>query len=55
MPGGNKKVTYTKTESWKLKAAGLFKYVWPFRYHQALKIKNKSYNVRFTMVQRQNI
>ena len=28
MPGGNKKV---------LKAAGLFKYVWPFCYHQALK------------------
>ena len=28
MPGGNKKV---------LKAAGLFKYAWPFCYHQALK------------------
>ena len=31
MPSGNKK------ESWKLKAAGLFKYVWSFCYHQALK------------------
>ena len=29
MPGGNKKVT--------LSAAGLFKYMQPFRYHQALK------------------
>ena len=28
MPGGNKKVTYT---------VSLFKYVWPFCYHQALK------------------
>ena len=30
MPGGNKQAT-------QLKAAGLFKYVWPFYYHQALK------------------
>ena len=30
MPGGNKKVT-------QLKAAGLFKYVWSFCYHQLLK------------------
>ena len=29
MPGGNKKATYTETS--------LFKYVWPFCYHQALK------------------
>ena len=26
-----------QTCSWKLKVAGLFKYVWPFCYHQALK------------------
>ena len=36
MPGGNKKVTHTLTNLY-LKAAGLFKYVWPFGYHQALK------------------
>ena len=34
MPGGNKKVTQTNK---KLKAVGLFKYVWPFCYHQTLK------------------
>ena len=40
MPGGNKKVTHTKANL-QLKAqrsaAGLFKYVWPFCYHQVLK------------------
>ena len=36
MPGGNKKVTHTWTNL-HLEAAGLFKYVWPFCYHQALK------------------
>ena len=35
MPGANKKVTYTLTNL-QLKAAGLFKYVRPFCYHQAL-------------------
>ena len=30
MLGGNKKVTHTET-------VGLFKYMWPFCYHQALK------------------
>ena len=36
MPGGNKNVTH-KLENLQLSAAGLFKYVWPFSYHQALK------------------
>ena len=36
MPGGNKKVTHTYTNL-QLSAAGLFKYVWLFCYHQALK------------------
>ena len=36
MPGGNKKVTDTWINL-QLSAAGLFKYVWPFCYHQALK------------------
>ena len=36
MPGGNKKVTRTETNL-QLSAAGLFKYVWRFCYHQALK------------------
>ena len=36
MPGGNKKVTYTSA-SLQLKPPGLFKYVWPFCYYQALK------------------
>ena len=36
MPGGNKKVTHTKTNLQR-KAVGLLKYVWPFWYHQALK------------------
>ena len=36
VPGGNKKVTYLKPL-----AAGFFKYVWIFCYHQVLKGKNK--------------
>ena len=36
MPGGNKKVIHTQTNL-QLKTAGLFKNVWPFCYHQALK------------------
>ena len=36
MPGGNKKVTHTLSNL-QLLAAGLFKYVWPFCYDQALK------------------
>ena len=36
MPGGNKKITHTSTNL-QLKAAGLFKYAWPFCYYQALK------------------
>ena len=36
MPGGNKKDTYTYTNL-QLSAAGLFKDVWRFCYHQALK------------------
>ena len=36
MPGAKKKVTHTKTNS-QLKAAGLFKYVWNFCHHHALK------------------
>ena len=36
MPGGDKKVTHTYANL-QLKAAGLFNYVWPFCYHQALK------------------
>ena len=36
MPGGNKKVIHTLTNL-HLLAAGLFKYGWPFCYHQALK------------------
>ena len=36
MPGGNKKDTHTQTNL-QLKAAGLFKYVSSFCYHQALK------------------
>ena len=36
MPGGNKKITDTKTNL-QLKAAGLFKYVLHFCYHQVLK------------------
>ena len=37
MPGGNKKDTHTEKKNLQLKAAGLFKYVWPFCYDQALK------------------
>ena len=38
VPGGNKKVTYWNLQlNAKRSAAGLFKYVWPFCYHQALK------------------
>ena len=40
MVGGNKKVTHTKRNlqlNAQRSAAGLFKYVWPFYYHQALK------------------
>ena len=40
MPGGNKKVTHTETNlqlNAQRSAAGLFKYVWPFCYHQLLK------------------
>ena len=37
MPGGNKKVTHTQTIL-QLSPAGLFKYVWPFCYHQALRV-----------------
>ena len=36
MPGGNKKFSHSQTNL-QLKAAGLFKYVLPFYYHQALK------------------
>ena len=36
MPDGNKNITHTSTKL-QLLAAGLFKYVWPFSYHQALK------------------
>ena len=36
IPGGNKKATYTQTNA-KRSAVDLFKYVWPFCYHQALK------------------
>ena len=36
MPGGKKKVARTETNLL-LKAAGLFRYVWPFCYYQALK------------------
>ena len=39
MPGGNKKVAHTKTNL-QLKAAGLFKYVWPFCYRQAKGLKH---------------
>ena len=35
MPGGNKKVTHLNKPA--AEAAGLFKYVWSFCYHQALK------------------
>ena len=35
--GDKKKVTHTQV-SLQLKAAGLFKYVWPFCYHQVLKV-----------------
>ena len=37
MPGGNKKVTTHTWTNLQLSAAGLFQYVWPFCYHQALK------------------
>ena len=40
MSDGNKKVTHTYTNlqlNTERSAAGLFKYVWPFSYHQALK------------------
>ena len=40
MPGGNKKVTDTQITlqlNAERSAAGLFKYVWPLCYHQALK------------------
>ena len=37
MSGGNKKITHTWTNL-QLKAAGLFKYVWPFCYQQRLKV-----------------
>ena len=37
MPGGNKGHTYLNKPAAKRSAAGLFKYVWPFYYHQALK------------------
>ena len=37
MSGGNKKVTYLNKPAAERSAAGLFKYVWPFCYHQALK------------------
>ena len=36
MPGGNKKLTHTLTNL-QMIPAGLFKCVWPFCYHQALK------------------
>ena len=36
MLGGNKKVTHTS-------AAGLFKYVWPFCYHQIIKVLTTDY------------
>ena len=36
MLGSNKKVTHTETNL-QLKDTGLFTYVWPFCYHQALK------------------
>ena len=36
MSGGNRKVKYTLTKL-QLLAAGLFKYMWPFCYHQVLK------------------
>ena len=36
MPSGNEKVTHTLTNL-QLSAAGLFKHVWPFCYHQELK------------------
>ena len=38
MPGGNRKVTYLNLPlDAERSAAGLFKYVWSFCYHQALK------------------
>ena len=40
MPGGNRKFTHTETNL-QLSAAGLFKYVRPFCYHQALKGKSR--------------
>ena len=39
MPGGNKRVAHTWTNLY-LSAAVLFKYVWPFCYHQALEGQN---------------
>ena len=38
MLGGNKKDTYTQANL-KLSAAGLFMYMWPFCYHQELRVK----------------
>ena len=35
--GGKKMITYTQANLLFLSTAGLFKYVWPFCYHQALK------------------
>ena len=41
MSGGNKKVKHTQT--FQLSGAGLFKYVRPFCYHQALKGQDPMY------------